>query len=131
MTKKYIINIMEFKKTESYRYFKSLCLWSLLSDIIFVLSFLLSWAYTLKNPNWMQIGWIIPLFTKAFLILIFCVANSHFAYTLYLERIKKEKVFLLKIIKDTEYIFNKLFKNFFISNLIIILSIISYIINYY
>ena len=120
---------MEFKKSQSYKCFISTCLWSLLSDLIFILSFFTSYIFSFIYEDWGSVGWIVPLIVKLFFVFCFAVANGYFVFILYMEYKKNKQNIPLAIVNKTEQIFNKIIKSNIIKNIIIFISILSYIFN--
>ncbi len=130
---------MEFKNFQSYRCFKSVCLWSLILDLIVFLCFSIGYILTfivsfIKTPHFAQgFGWIAMVFPTIFLKLIsllcLAVANGYLAYILFLEFWKKEQNLSLKIVDKTEVLSNKIIKNNIVGIIITILSMLSYAFN--
>ena len=130
---------MEFKNSQSYRCFKSICIWSLLSDIIVICCFLTGYIITcivglIKGNDFAQgFGWlaiVIPtILLKLFFLICFAVANGYFIYILYLEYRKKAQNLPLAIVNKTEEIFNKIIKNNIIKIIVTFLAILSYAFN--
>ena len=120
---------MEFKNTQSYKCFRSICLWSLLSDLIVILSFCTSLAYAYVNEDWGRVGWIVPLLVKLFFVFCFAVAIGYFSYVLYMEYEKEVSDLSLTLINKTEEIFNKIIRNNFVKNTAFFISILSFSLN--
>ena len=120
---------MEFQDTQSYRCFKSICLWSLLSDLIVILSFFASYVFSFVYHDWGYVGWIVPLIVKLFFVLCFAIANGYLVFVLYLEYRKRKQNIPLVLVNKTEQIFNKTFANNLIKKILVFISIFSFIIN--
>lgn len=130
---------MKFNESQSYRCLKSVCLWSLLSDLIVVSCFFIGYILTcivgfLISPDFAQgFGWIaivMPvILLKLFFSICFAVANGYFAFVLYLEYKKNKQNLQLFIVNKTEEIFNKIIKNDLIKSIIVFISILSFIFN--
>ena len=120
---------MEFRNSQSYRCLICLCLWSLLSDLIVIISFFASYAFSFHYHDWAYVGWIVPLLVKLFLVFCFSIAIGYFAYIVYSEFKKHELNLPFGLIIKTEEIFNKIVKNNTFRNIIISISIFSFILN--
>ncbi len=120
---------MEFQDTQSYRCFKSICLWSLLSDLIVILSFFASYVFSFVYHDWGYVGWIVPLIVKLFFVLCFAIANGYLVFVLYLAYRKREQNIPLVLVNKTEQIFNKTFANNLIKKILVFISIFSFILN--
>ena len=120
---------MDIKNSQWYRCFKSVCLWSLLSDITVIISFFVSYLFTFIYHDWMAVGWIVPLLTKVFFIWCFAVAVGYLAFIFYSEYVKNNSNLPLFIIEKTEVAFNKIVKNNVIEKIISIISVVSFLLN--
>lgn len=127
---------MTFLDSQSYRCFKSVCLWSLILDLIVILCFSIGYILTLivaciKTPSFAQgFGWIAIVFPTIFLkllsLLCLAVANGYLAHILFLEFVKKEQNLPLGIVDKTESNFNRIIKNDTVRIVITLISMISF-----
>ena len=114
--------------SNSYRCFKGICLWSLVCDLIVVISFFASFSVSFIYHDWGYVGWIVPLVVKLFFMFCFAIMNGYFALILYLEYSNKHDLPLM-IIDKTEAAFNKIIKNDTFKTVIGYISILLFIIN--
>ena len=122
------------------RCFKSVCLWSLLCDLvvfaIFIAGFVLTVVITSGSHNsslGKGLGWLIIVFptilAKIISIVLFAVANGYLAFIFYSEYKKKEQSLPLGIVNRTEYIFNQRVTNDLAYKVINFVSICSFVFN--
>lgn len=117
------------KVSPSHRCFKSICIWSLLSDLIVILSFIASYSFVFAYKDWGYVGWIIPLFVKILFTWFFAIANGYLAFILFCEYKKNYTNLPLFLVIKTENIFYKLIRTNTANNIINTFAIISFVIN--
>ena len=130
---------MEFRNSQSYRCFKSVCLWSLLTHLMiffcFIIGYILAYAVGfLISSNFAQgFGWVAIVFPAIFLtlfsVICFALANGYLATIFYLEYFKNEQNLPLTIVDKTEQISDKIIKNNLVKNILIYISVISFVLN--
>lgn len=130
---------MKFKESQSYKCLKTICLWSLLGDLIIIACFFIGYIMTciagfvISSDFAQGFGWLAivapVILLKLFFLLCFAIANGYFAFILYLEYKKNTQSLPLLIVNKTEQFFDKLIKNNLVKNIIFILSILSFIVN--
>ena len=131
---------MEFKNSLSYRYFKSVCLWSLTLVLTVIAVFLIGYILTVlitfvnQDSNLGQgLGWLLIVLPSILMVIIsvifFAIVSGYFAFILYLEYIKKEQNIPIGFVDKTEQIFNKIIKNVLAQKFIFFISIFSFVLN--
>ena len=118
---------MEFKNPNAVRVFRTLSLYSLMGDLVVILSFYISLAFGYVNSGWGQVGWVVPLFLKLVFVLFFTVACSYSAFVLFVSK-PEEPHFLYSIACATEFYFNEFIKSVIVREIIKFVSILSFII---
>lgn len=128
---------MEFMNTQSYRCLKSICLWSLIFNLTIVLCFFIGYiltcivGFTVGADFAQGFGWlaiVVPTILTAMLsVVCFMISIGYFAFVIYLECKGQEYALPLIMVNNTEQIFNKLIKNNIIKNIVIFISVISFV----
>ena len=130
---------MDFKKSQSFRCFKSVCLWSLFGILTVIACFFTGYILTciaglIKGSAFAQgFGWIAIVFPTILLTLLlllcFAIANGYLIFILYMEYVKKSNNLPLFVAEKTEAVFNRIVKSNVIKNIISIISVVSFILN--
>ncbi len=124
-----------FFNSQSYRCFKSVCLWSLLGILTLVVCFFSGYILTLvagliKGSAFAQgFGWIVIILPTILLMLLFvlcfAIANGYLFFVLYLECTKSNNIPLL-VVEKTEAAYYKIVKNEIVDKIVSTIAIIAY-----